>query len=67
MKKIGIVGCGTIGGFLTKKISKELRDSAKLVGICDIDAKKARSLSGRLSPKAVSGLPLPSLLADRGQ
>ena len=53
MKRIGIVGCGTIGRFLAKRIEKEFKESAKVVGLCDIDKKKAeelaRTLSGRVN------------------
>jgi len=51
MKKIGIVGCGTIGSFLAKRITKDLKSQARITGLCDIDTKKAKLLAGRVSPK----------------
>ena len=51
MKKIGIVGCGTIGSFLAKRIEKDFKASSKLVGICDIDNNKAKALADNLSKK----------------
>lgn len=51
MKKIGIVGCGAIGGFLAKKIDKDFKSLAKVVGVCDLDKKKAKLLADRLSNK----------------
>jgi len=51
IKRIGIVGCGTIGGFLAKKIDKELKTTAKLAGFCDLDEEKAKLLSKKLSKK----------------
>jgi len=49
--KIGIVGCGAIGSFLAKHIEKEFKNKADLVGICDIDNKKAKLLSTFLQSK----------------
>lgn len=51
MKKIGIVGCGTIGSYLAKRIEKDFKSSAKISGLCDIDTGKAKALSKKLSKK----------------
>jgi aspartate dehydrogenase len=51
MKRIGIVGCGSIGSFIAKRVDADLKGTAKLSGLCDIDYKKAKLLSGRLSKK----------------
>ncbi|NQT90082.1 MAG: aspartate dehydrogenase [Candidatus Omnitrophica bacterium] len=51
MKRIGIVGCGAIGGFLAKRIDKEFRKTARIAGLCDIDRKKAALLAGKLSKR----------------
>ena len=47
--KIGIVGCGAIGGSLAKEIVIGLRDSACLVALYDIRLEKARALSKQLA------------------
>lgn len=62
MKKIGIVGCGTIGAFLAKRIDKDFKSLARVVGLCDVDRKKARLLADRLSRK-VPVVSLESLIA----
>jgi aspartate dehydrogenase len=51
VKKIGIVGCGTIGSLLAKKIDKDFRNSARISGLCDIDRHKAETLISKLSKK----------------
>lgn len=51
MKKIGIVGCGTIGSLLAKRIEKDFKSSARIAGLCDIDTGKARALADKLSKK----------------
>ncbi|MFC1807413.1 aspartate dehydrogenase [Candidatus Omnitrophota bacterium] len=40
LKKIGIVGCGAIGGFLAKTIENDFKSLARLNGLCDIDQDK---------------------------
>jgi len=42
--KIGIVGCGAIGTSLARKISKDFRKEAALVGLFDIDQEKSTRL-----------------------
>ena len=49
--KIGIVGCGAIGSFLAKHIEKDFKNKSDLIGICDIDNKKAKLLSKFLQSK----------------
>ena len=51
MKKIGIIGCGTIGSLLARAIDKDLKDKAALSGLCDIDKERAERLSNSLSKK----------------
>lgn len=51
-KRIGIVGCGTIGSFLAKRIEKDFKKTAKIAGLCDIDNNKAKLLANKLSKKA---------------
>ncbi|PIQ91072.1 MAG: aspartate dehydrogenase [Candidatus Omnitrophica bacterium CG11_big_fil_rev_8_21_14_0_20_41_12] len=46
--KIGIVGCGAIGGSLAKEIVTNLRSAAVLAAIYDIQPQKAQELSQRL-------------------
>lgn len=47
--KIGIVGCGAIGGSLAKEIVTGLRKDACLVALYDIRPEKAQSLSRKLT------------------
>ena len=49
--KIGIVGCGVIGGFIAGYIERELAHRANLDALCDLDKNKALSLSERLSSR----------------
>ena len=63
MKKIGILGCGTIGGFLAETIEKEFKNQARIAGLCDIDDTKAKQLADKLSKK-VPILPLERLIDD---
>lgn len=43
--KIGIIGCGTIGGELAKVVNARFKKQARLIGLCDIDKNKALKLS----------------------
>jgi len=47
--KIGIVGCGAIGGSLARVIAKEMSPQAKLAAFYDIDARKSKKLSEAIS------------------
>lgn len=51
MKKIGIIGCGTIGTAVAEFIQKRLKARARIVALCDIDPKKAESLAGKIRPR----------------
>jgi len=57
MKKvgIGIVGCGAIGSSLAKIVVRDFSKVARLSALYDINLKKARDLSRRLSRKAAVG------------
>jgi len=46
--KIGIVGCGAIGGSLAKAIARDFKAQARLAALYDIDAEKSKKLSRRL-------------------
>lgn len=53
------MGCGAIGSSLAKAVVKDFKESARLSALYDIDNKKSRSLSSKVSKKknlAVSGL-----------
>ncbi|MFH1868763.1 MAG: aspartate dehydrogenase [Candidatus Omnitrophota bacterium] len=52
MKKIGIVGCGTIGSYLARTICKDYRSCARIAGFYDIDSDKAKALSAKLFKKS---------------
>lgn len=49
MKKIGIVGCGTIGTAVANAIREKFSDKAELVAVYDIDTEKAKKL-GKVMP-----------------
>jgi len=51
MKKIGIIGCGTIGRGIAEFINKDLKKKAVLVALCDIDIKKAKELSKAINSR----------------
>ena len=51
MRKIGILGCGTIGSFLAQRVEKDFQGQAKIVGLCDIDDSKAKQLASKLTQK----------------
>ncbi len=55
-KKVGIVGCGTIGSFIAKTLDKELKALAAIVALCDTDNARAQDLCASLSgnPPVVS-------------
>ncbi|MCX5695099.1 MAG: aspartate dehydrogenase [Candidatus Omnitrophica bacterium] len=52
--KIGIVGCGAIGSSLAKVIVKEFSKEAKLGGLYDLDKKKTKDLSKKLSGSSLA-------------
>ena len=51
MYKVGIVGCGTIGSYLAKTIIKKYKNNVCLVGVCEIDKQKVKSLNQSLKKK----------------
>jgi aspartate dehydrogenase len=63
MKKIGILGCGTIGSFLAQRIEEDFQGQARIVGLCDIDDSRAQQLASKLTQK----IPIlaPEQLIDR--
>ncbi|MFH1644859.1 MAG: aspartate dehydrogenase [Candidatus Omnitrophota bacterium] len=52
MKRVGIVGCGTIGSFFAKRIHTEFKGSAQISGLFDIDKSKANELLSELAASA---------------
>ena len=50
LKRIGIVGCGTIGGQLARSITAYFKDRARLIVLCDLCNEKALALSNELDP-----------------
>lgn len=60
--KIGIVGCGTIGTELAKKISEEFKDKASLTALYDIEIEKAFKLASILKRKNIVVLNLDDLI-----
>lgn len=49
--KVGIIGCGTIGGELAAACQSELKNIIHLAGVCDRDKEKALSLQRSLKKK----------------
>lgn len=50
--KVGIIGCGTIGGEIARACQAVLKNKVELSGICDLDTKKAAVLSRSLNGNA---------------
>jgi aspartate dehydrogenase len=50
--KVGIIGCGTIGGEIAMACRNRMRDAIDLIGICDADKEKAALLKKALKDKA---------------
>ncbi len=50
LKRIGIVGCGAIGGELARSICSFFQDRARLIVLCDRNNPKAQALSNELNP-----------------
>jgi len=55
--RVGIVGCGAIGGLLAEACEKGLKDKVAIAGVCDIDSQRASSLKRKLG----TGPPILSL------
>jgi len=53
IKKIGIIGCGAIGGQIAGYIQKNLNNKAMIIALCDIDADKAEKLSKKIKPAPI--------------
>ncbi len=49
--KIGIIGCGTIGGELAKAVNTKFKNQAELTALCDLDKNKALKLSRSFKKK----------------
>jgi len=48
MKRVGIIGCGTIGTGIAKFLQTQLKGKAKIVALCDADSKKSKDLQGKI-------------------
>ncbi|MDP2922033.1 MAG: DUF108 domain-containing protein [Candidatus Omnitrophota bacterium] len=51
MKNIGIIGCGVMGSEIAEYISRNLSQKANIIGVCDIDSRKAEDLAARIKPR----------------
>ncbi|MFY9402240.1 MAG: aspartate dehydrogenase [Candidatus Omnitrophota bacterium] len=60
--KIGIVGCGAIGSSLATYITRNLKLSAELSGLYDLDNLKSESLAKKIGRKKVASKSLKSLV-----
>lgn len=47
---IGLVGCGAIGTRLAHEIQLKFRGAARLIGVCDYDLERAKTLAKSLRP-----------------
>lgn len=54
-QKIGLIGCGTIGSELARRITADFSDVAILMAVTDIDESKANKLLNELGIKAALG------------
>ena len=48
MIKVGIIGCGAIGGVIADAIQNRFRKEITLLGVCDVDMEKAKNLLAKL-------------------
>lgn len=51
MLKLGIIGCGAIGGQLARAAAKGAVPGLRLAAVCDRDAERARRLASGLKPR----------------
>ena len=54
LKRIGIVGCGAIGGQLARSIAQFFQDRARLVVLCDLDERYESKDGTPVGPRADS-------------
>lgn len=62
LKKIGIVGCGTMGSRIARAILEDFSAVAKLSGLWDADLPKAHKLANSLKKKNIVALGLEDLI-----
>jgi len=48
--RVGLIGCGIIGSFWAKVLSQ--LEEVRIIGVCDVDLEKTRSLSSKLGVKS---------------
>lgn len=60
--KVGIVGCGAIGGGIARYIQKDLKKDCQLAGLYDIEYGKVRALRRELGLRGVGKSSLKSLI-----
>ena len=51
--KVGIIGCGTMGGEIARACQDRLSRKFELFAICDLDEKKAVDLNNNLNKKTL--------------
>ena len=61
--RIGIAGCGAIGGSLARTIARDFRKQARISGLYDSDAKKAQRLARSLESRVKATGTLQRLIA----
>ena len=53
IKRVGIIGCGTIGAGVAKFLQTQLKKKAKIVALCDADPKKSKALQRKIISRPV--------------
>ena len=61
-KKVGIIGCGSIGSGIAKSILTELKDQYVLSALYDVDPKRSVALAKKFKNPKVSKKSIPELL-----
>jgi len=61
--KVGIIGCGTIGGEIARACRSSLKEKFELIALCDMDADKAAKLAASLKASAGSVVGMDELIA----
>jgi aspartate dehydrogenase len=62
--KLAILGCGNIGGAISRMIEKQGRDM-RLAAVYDIDRKKAESLASKITPRPIVCKDVDELLKNK--
>jgi len=53
IKRVGIIGCGTIGAGIAEFLQTQLKKKTKIVALCDTDTKKSKALQRKIRSRPV--------------